>query len=278
MTYLINNTPLEDRRAEWGLIVKREDLCCPAPGPPFSKTRGVLAWAQKRYDEGARLFGVLDTVHSQGGQAVAQAAQYLGAECVGWYPVYKAEVNDPVMRPVQLAMRAMGATVYGLPAGRSAILYHRAKKHCEAMGGVMFPNALKLPEMVDETEAEFGRMHDNWAEPLDDRPWLVSASSGTIAAGVLRGLDTIHAKGPLIVHMGYSRPRDAVVGYMRKMARVGEYVDIEFIDEGYEYKDVARPGPAPSWPCNAHYDLKAFRWWASVGRQRYGEAVFWNIG
>ena len=51
---------------------------------------------------------------------------------------------------------------------------------------------------------------------------------------------------------------------------------VTLVDEGYSYKDQARPGETPPWPCNSYYDLKAFRWW----RQRSGDplTLFWNIG
>jgi hypothetical protein len=53
---------------------------------------------------------------------------------------------------------------------------------------------------------------------------------------------------------------------------------IVIVDENYAYKDQARPGETPPWPCNPYYDLKAFRWWLSV-QESYDDAVlFWNIG
>ena len=39
MRGLVDNTPIEKHCGIW---VKREDLCCPPPGPPFSKVRGVV--------------------------------------------------------------------------------------------------------------------------------------------------------------------------------------------------------------------------------------------
>lgn len=283
MTYLINNTPLEAHRAEHGLWVKREDLCCPPPGPPFSKTRGVYLHVKKRVEEGVRLFGVLDTLHSQGGLAVAHACKVLGVDCINYYPQYKADTFG-VLRPVQVASRELGARLESLPAGRSAVLYHQAKRQVEAEGGYMMPNALKLSETVDETAAEVTRTLEAFPQ-LAYYPWLVSASSGTIAAGVTRGLVGAEGWGgtpELIVHMGYERPDMAVRKYIHDQATTQQLnsrrVDLEIIQEGYAYKDVARPGPTPPWACNAHYDLKAYRWWMQEGRARFSTAVMWNIG
>jgi hypothetical protein len=133
--------------------------------------------------------------------------------------------------------------------------------------------------MITETVAEVHRTK----LPFDDIPVLVSASSGTIAAGVLKGLNEIGWSGDFLVHMGYSRPRKAVLSYMAKMIdwsleRVESAVTL--IDEGYAYADKARPGETPPFPCNEFYDLKALRWWLKEGRNRYefGEALLWNIG
>ena len=79
--------------------------------------------------------------------------------------------------------------------------------------------------------------------------------------------------------MGYSRSEKSVRQYIEGAANVPEFdYALTVIDEGYAYKDKARPGLTPNWPCNAYYDLKAFRWWLREGRSRFGQAVFWNIG
>jgi hypothetical protein len=286
-------TPLEDHLEEAGLLVKREDLSCPPPGPPFSKTRGVLAHIIKRYKEGARTFGALDTFHSQAGHAVAYACRLVGAQCINYFPMYKADIEsrdgDTVIlkshRPPQQRSSELGARLFGLPAGRSAVLYHTAKRLTEAEGGYMMPNALKLPETVEETAAEVIRTFEladrAQFEVLRSAPWLISASSATIASGVIKGLAQIMPKRPpILLHMGYSRSSETVRDYIAKRIApdTGFAPDVTVIDEGYAYADQAKAGPTPPWPCNPYYDLKALRWWLREGRERYGRAVFWNIG
>lgn len=302
---LFVNTPLEDHLASFGLLVKREDLSCPAPGPPFSKTRGVFAHVEKKVREGINLFGVLDTYHSQAGHAVAAACRVLGVTCVNFFPVYKADrdaqpgdfiINlQPTghikLRPPQQQSLALGAQLHGLQAGRSAVLFHTAKRLTEEQGGYMMPNALKLPETVDETAREVVRTWENadrhTYHKLTTLPWLVSASSGTIAAGVLRGLHMVREKPPrLIVHMGYERSLEEVVKYIGAKSNCPT-TDVQLVTEGYAYADQAKPGAVPAWPCNPWYDLKAFRWWmrrreraddVASPEEADTEAVLWNIG
>lgn len=281
MSMCVDGTPVE-HYPELGLWVKREDLCCPA-GPHFSKTRGVYAHVAARPE---RVIGVLDTYHSQGGWAVAQACRLLGKECHLWYPVRKAELGpDFRVKPQQQAAEDLGAVLHSLPAGRSAVLYHQAKRHlgsppqshCDTY---MMPNALKLPEMITETIAEVTRtrMTDGGFVPHGITV-IVSASSGTIAAGVLQGLVENQWSGRFIVHQGYDRPEGAIRKYMSQMSGGAEqYQPATLVNEGYSYGDTARPGPLPPFPCNEFYDLKAFRWWMREGREKHTEALLWNIG
>jgi hypothetical protein len=305
-SYLVEGTPLEDHLQAAGLLVKREDLSCPPPGPPFSKTRGVLRHVQARYAEGVRTFGVLDTSHSQAGHAVAQACRHVGAKCLNFFPVFKreltlarpaeglhlaipnkdgdGEVYAP-LRPPSLRALELGAEMRPLWAGRSAVLFHQAKKQTLEAGGYMMPNALKLPETVEETAREVERTferaskeHYRW---LSTAPWVVASSSGTIAAGVVAGLHRMRGDPPLvIVHMGYDRPEDAVTKYIREKSGQPN-ARLKIVQEGYAYADQARGGegaPIPPWPCNPFYDLKALRWWLKDGRRIHTQAVLWNIG
>ena len=265
---LRSNTPVQDYTEKFGLWVKREDLSCPPPGPKFSKARGVYAHIAKLKH---KLIGVLDTRHSQAGHAVARACQVLGKKCVNYYPEFK---HDPGHREPQAKAKALGASLHGLKAGMSAVLWYQARKLIEERGGYMMPNALKLVESVDETAKE---VEDYWYDQV-----VIPVSSATIAAGVIRGYSLLNSDNdPLptfILHMGYSRSHDEVLKYVREMSQVPD-ADVRLVDEKYQYKDTARPGDTPPWPCNEYYDLKALRWWTREGREQYGrETLFWNIG
>lgn len=266
------DTPVEDRREEFGLWVKREDLACRPPGPPFSKSRGVYAHVLSRPED---TVGVLDTYHSQAGHAVAAVCKVLGKRCVNYYPEFK---HEPGHREAQDRSSALGAELVGLQAGRSAVLFHQAKKHLkEKMGGGYFmPNALKLPESITETARE-----------VPDRPFdhiIIPSSSGTIAAGVVKGvMEKGFTKTNFVVHMGYSRSVAEMSSYILKSSGHSA-AKLEMVDEGYGYKDYAGDAYPPPWPCNRYYDLKALRWWqwvtdrGEVAKKYPGEVLFWNIG
>jgi hypothetical protein len=265
---LCSHTPIEDYRKLYGLWVKREDLSCPPPGPPFSKTRGVYAHLREREE---RVIGVLDTYHSQAGHAVARACQVLEKQCINFYPEFKRE---PGPRAPQWEAVKLGAVLEPLPAGRSAILFHAARRLTERMGGYMMPNALKLNESVTETAAE--------VRDTDFDLVILPVSSGTIAAGVIRGFRERGEGGPtFILHLGYSRAHGAVLEYVKTKS---EYYGarLVIVDQKYAYRDRAAGVVAPPFPCNPYYDLKALEWWVHHGRERYARShsriLFWNIG
>lgn len=265
------NTPVE-HYPEFDLWVKREDLSCLPPGPPFSKTRGVFAHIASRPEP---VIGVLDTFHSQAGHAVARACEILGKTCINFYPHYKADAGKE-LRPPQKASAALGAVLEPLPAGRSCILYHAARKQTEARGGYMMPNALKLAESVTETAKEVATVLGKGIDQV-----ILPCSSGTIAAGVIKGFEEAGEAPTYVLHLGYSRSIDALERYLIEASGLRYNLDLlrerfRFVDEGYQYKDKARPGEDPPWPCNAYYDLKAFRWWVKYGEGQ--DALLWNIG
>ncbi len=302
----LTGTPVQ-HYPELGLWVKREDLCCPG-GPNFSKTRGVFAHIRERPE---RTIGVLDTSHSQGGWAVARACSLLGKHCVLYYPVRKADRGacdrpdadtsenmltngygdwGDVLRPQQRAAEELGAGLIPLAAGRSAVLYHRAKKDLATQtcdDSYMMPNALKLPETVSETAAEVRRT----TLPPGLRTVIVPASSGTIAAGVIQGLASVDWEGEVVVHLGYSRSFVAVARYIQEacghtLSRRGAVtwelgsanIRVVLADEGYTYADAAWPGVDPPFPSNQFYDLKALRWYVELGQELDGPVMLWNIG
>lgn len=270
---LTRSTPVELHNGIW---VKREDLCALPPAPPFSKYRGVVAHIRKRPEN---VIGVLDTLHSKAGWAVAAACQVLGKRCINYYPTFARE-EPGTIRPYQLAAARLGAELVALPAGMSAVLWYQAR-HCLHLRyplqsllssnetGYMMPNALKLEESAEETAREL--VDSKISQP--DR-LVVSVSSGTIAAGVLRGLARAKLYPRVQLHLGYSRPEGAVRKYLGKMAPEFPQGMLSVIDEGYAYSDAVTDIEAP-FPCNAYYDLKAWKW---LLRQGWKDVLFWNVG
>lgn len=279
---LTNGTPVDIYKVDGhDVLVKREDLCCPEPGPSFSKLRGVVAHIARRPEP---VIGVLDTYHSKAGWAVAYTCRALGKRCYNYWPRYTAD-PDGVLRSQQEVARGMGAELVALKAGRSAILYHAAKAHLKehygSHGAYMMPNALKLPESVIENGAEFDRTYQSGALP-EQGTLVISISSGTVAAGVVRAL-AMHRDldYDVVFHMGYSRSADAVRDYISEMSGVQWQRSWRIIDQGYNYADAAKNIVAP-FPANPFYDLKAWKWLTEPGvlddLSVRGPVVFWNIG
>jgi 1-aminocyclopropane-1-carboxylate deaminase/D-cysteine desulfhydrase-like pyridoxal-dependent ACC family enzyme len=264
---LKKNTPVEKYD---GVYVKREDLCASGDWPKFSKARGVLAHVALR---GEKVIGVLDTFHSQAGWAVAAACKHLGKDCINFYPKYKGEEIGELRRS-QRHSKALGAGLVALQAGRSAILYHQARHHMKEWGYLM-PNALKLQESIDETAREVHRTKTNKFKHV-----IIPISSGTIAAGVLKGLAEKKEFPRIIIHMGYTRSKKAVWAYLAKHAPRFPMARVKLVDEGYAYSDTAREGREPGFPCNIYYDLKAWRWLMRKQDKEplKGRILFWNIG
>lgn len=264
---LHHNTPLEAYRIGNRVVwVKREDLCAPEGAPKFSKLRGVAAHLASRPES---VIGVLDTVHSQGGWAVSYLAAQLGKRVVNFYPQFKlGEV-----RPMQNECQRLGAELYPLKPGRSFILYNQARRLLREgwPDSYMMPNALKLAESVEETAIE---VRHRELLSLVNGTWVVSISSGTIAAGVVKGLAQAQARPLVILHLGYSRPEAAARAYVHKMA--GCTMPVELVDEGYDYRD-AVDFPV-EFPCNEYYDRKAYKWLVENLDRLIDPVVFWNIG
>jgi hypothetical protein len=173
--------------------------------------------------------------------------------------------------------------MFDLSAGRSAILYHRARKALMSAypQSYLMPNALKLPESVTENAAEALRTCQSGAIP--DRGMLVlSVSSGTVAAGVIKGfaeagfLDRYN----VLLHMGYSRSVETMRAYMSKVSGLDlNHPRFQFVDQGYGYADGVHHAEAP-FPCNPYYDRKAWHFLSMNNEvlDAQESIVFWNIG
>lgn len=278
---VIAGTPWEEYALDGvPLWVKREDLCCPDPGPSFSKIRGVYAHLQRiKRERGAIPIGVMDTVHSKAGWGVAYICKALGLPCYDFFPVLKYELvmDGYIPRHNQIVANTLGAELMPMQAGMSAVLYNRAKGQLKQMTGgkgYMMPNALKLHESVEETAYEVA--HHTPKELLTaEGTWLISVSSGTIAAGVLMGLESQGAAPIIILHMGYDRSEDTLLEYvLNAAASANPFVQI--VNEHYEYKQpVEEECP---FPCNPYYDLKAWKWLLQHYQELQPPIIFWNIG
>jgi len=257
------------------VAVKREDLCCPPPGPGFSKVRGVLAHLNKLKAAGlVDTVAVVDSIHSKAGWGVSYLAGGLNFKTIVYYPYTKVEGIEHV-RPYQRICRdRFGAELRPLRATKSAVLWYQARKDLAERnpGAYLFPNGLKLNESIEETCREVLTTPPG----LMNGTWVVSVSSGTIAKGIAKALAQIGFVDTLVLHMGYSRSHDELLRY------TGEYLSgykVEVVDEGYGYADKVE-GQCP-FPCNPWYDLKAWNWLVERSDEELAAMSpirFWNVG
>jgi hypothetical protein len=162
----------------------------------------------------------------------------------------------------------------------SAVLWHQAHADLRVRwkNSYMMPNALKLPESIEENaiEAKWTKAETQFI--FDAKTLVISISSGTVAAGVLNGWiplgQATDDQPEVVLHLGYSRPEASVREYIRKHAP--QAAKVRLIDMGYAYKDRVESG-CP-FPCNPYYDLKAWRWLMMNPREVQHPVLFWNIG
>ena len=261
--------------------VKREDLCCPYPGPSFSKVRGVQTHLSHIFSNPFCAYthvGVMDSRHSKAGWGVSWICKKMGISTRVYYPVFKDEAPGFV-RPFQQEAKKNGASIIPLRGNlMSAVLWNIARKQTALAGGYMLPNGLKLKESAQGTCDE---LCATTPEGYLCKDWVVSASSGTLAAGVVMGLATYGPKftGTLYIHMGYSRSVDQLRRYIISLGGDSNFMAtrVQFVDEGYKYSDQVETD-CP-WPSNPYYDAKAYKWVLNHSKQFCARGiVIWNIG
>lgn len=271
MNLIRNNTPFE----KYGnIIVKREDLCSPFPGPSFSKVRGVKEKLDKLKIEfiDIKTIGVVDTFHSKAGWGVAWLCKHKGFKCIVFYPKYKKEKEVRLFQ--KICRDDFDAEIVPIKATKSAVLYYMAKKIMKEKYGYSFymmPNGLRLDETISATAKEVENFTLTKYLSYD---WIISISSGTIAKGVIKGLYNLNFRGKIFLHMGYSRSIENMKKYISNNGDIN--LKIEIIDEKYEYKDFVKYD-CP-FPCNPYYDLKAWKWLQENKKNLRLPMVFWNIG
>jgi hypothetical protein len=242
------------------------------------KARGVYAHIQ--YSK-ARVFGVLDGSHSKNVWTVAWVCRELGRECVGFWPrtvkdgPYRPQWDKHPPRIPQQKAAELGAHLISLQAGRYTILQAQARRLL-AEGwpddGEMLPNGLKLPETVSEVAAEVVR-----TKLPEKGTMVVAVGTGTIAAGVIRGLNLkgLFRNYETVLHLGYSSDPTR---YIEEKSGVVLDGFASVVDEGYSYKDAAPRGAGAPFPANPYYELKAWVWLMRNVRSLPQPVVFWNGG
>lgn len=278
---MVSSTPWEyhevydDAENVWPVWVKRDDLCCKLPGPPYSKMRGLelyLNGLDEKFPIGVQDAGY----HSRSGWGTAYLCDALGFDCHVFYPVYKRDggVENHELREYQVNAHALGAMLIPQKAGRASMLWYQARKWMveNTDGGIMLPAGLKLQENAIGTSRE---VLNHTPDMLWGGTWICAISSGTTMAGIVLGLKEIQEDVDFIAYMGSSKNEDKTRKHMCAMAGY-EPDNLMFIDEGWDYRDAeTRPMPFPG---SVYYEGKAWYWLIDNIHNLEQPVIFWNIG
>ena len=265
------------------VYVKREDLCTPEPGPPFSKVRGLYAHMEKLKSQGVRTVGYAESAISMAGWGVAWVAKQLGMKAIIFDPQYKNTTPELLITHRQ-KWDELGAERIPVPAGRTKVNYYigtRILQERVPKNSIMLPIGLRLRETVTETAAEWERTCEHMGGYCP-RTVVVCVGSGTIAAGLLIG--SFDASISICGIMAYGKFPEAKKDqiYLKAGLHFGglsvlrQKNDIEVHGSEFSYTE-ASYAPCP-FPTNDFYDLKAWEWLTRHVSKLKHPILFWNIG
>jgi len=267
------DTPIEQYEGIW---VKREDLACAPPGPPFSKIRGLEAKLFALTKIGTNAVGYMDTSVSMAGWGVSYFCQQFNMTAVIFYPKYKDTAGRENLEEHIQKWKEFGATVVPLDKPqRQKINWYRARKVLKEG----WPNAFMLEqgfpykESIEETAKQVHLI----PKELLGGSIVISIGSGVICSGVTRGLLELESDTKIYGITVSPKDLDGMEKKIRTRSNdVFGQVDLELINGGYEYtqtEDIETP-----FNCNKYYDAKAWAWLVRHQEELKKPLIFWNIG
>lgn len=277
---LINNTPIEKYTiGGYPVFVKREDLCCPPPGPPFSKVRGLLPVLKRLKSlKKPPVIGYTETSISMAGWCVAWMCSLLGLKAVIFDPQYKK--TPPILKYHRKQWDLFNPDIIPIKAGRAKVNWYISRKMLleKYPNSYLLPLGLILPETIEATKKEAANTILN--SQINYQTLVVNVGSGTILAGLInpfRGCTIYGIMG-----------RSGNVAQKKKniLKKIGLWEsskhtffginNLHLIDSGWNYTDRSYTDcPFPSHP---HYDLKAWEWLQNNIYKLKPPVLFWNIG
>lgn len=270
-------TPVEEYRLKGhDVLVKREDLASPAPGPTFSKVRGLVPVLQRLKSKGIKKVAYTESAISMAGWGVAWACKELQIQSIIFDPQYKETPDLLAFHREQ--WNKFGATIIPIPAGRAKIGWFQSKKwmkqNCPKDDWELLPLGLPYPETVDAAAVE---MRDT-LKKYQPGCVVVPVGSGTVAAGVVQACPTdlpiygvLCRTGNISIKMKIMMNKGGWTVYGLRNRR-----SVILTDPGYEYTDeetISLP-----FPCHRYYDAKAAKWMLDNIDNLPQPCLFWNIG
>lgn len=281
MITIKNNTPVINYEIGEILIsVKREEMCC-VDGPPFSKVRGIVAHMKKMKEDGVTIVGYTETSISMAGWGVAWVGKELGMTVIIFDPQYKTTPNTLIYH--RRKWLDHHAIVIPILAGRAKVNWYISRKRLENDYGpkaVLLPLGLPFEETIQETEAEVTRTLDKL--PYEIKTFVINIGSGTIAAGLWRGVARRNQWSDIYGIMGRTGSKARKLRDIEKKAGLtatglfGEKTKLILEDPGWQYTEHSTQ--SCPFPCNPFYDLKAWQWLVENIDKLEPPILFWNIG
>lgn len=275
MTSVLKNTPIECHKICGKEVwVKREDLCCEKPAPPFSKMRGLYSHLKKLKNDGIQFVGYVETSISMAGWGVCYVCQQLGMAPVLYDPQYKE--TPSVLSYHRKQWEQFSPTIVPIPAGRAKVGYYVARKHMAEnyKDYVLLPLGIPLKESVNETAKEWRRT----MEQIQPKTTVICVGSGTICAGIIHGWKSGDGKiiGILARSGNVQQKIKEIQRNSGKLINGLTGVNLQIFDPGWNYTDHSDVfAPFPTHP---YYDKKAWQWMVENIDKLRQPILFWNIG
>jgi 1-aminocyclopropane-1-carboxylate deaminase/D-cysteine desulfhydrase-like pyridoxal-dependent ACC family enzyme len=277
---MLIDTPIQKYEVDGKeFFVKREDLACLPPGPPFAKVRGLYAKLKFLQTQGVDTVAYMETSISMASWGISYFANVLGMKSVIYYPKYKQGLKHEQKEQLKIAHK-FGAKLFPIePPNMLKINFYTARKHFHKnFEGQM----LELGLPFDETISEVVQQVDMLYSECLGGTIVVCAGSGTMAAGILRGLGlrsdikyqrvtaTLIAKKKTDVMYNNIFNKSHLTAF--DLARINLKVE----ESDYDYSD-AEFCECP-FPCSPYYDRKTYKWMLDNYDKLEKPILFWNIG
>ena len=267
---LIVSTPIEKIG---DIFVKREDMACPSPGPPFGKVRGLFPVLKKLKQKGYKVISYTDTSISMAGWGISYFCKKLDLKSVIFYPQYK-ELRHNQEEYIK-KWETFGAEIIPLDKpNRQSINFHRAKKRFMDLykDGIMLPQGLPFEETMENVAEEISKDPKSYEKI---KSIVVSVGSGVMLSGIIRGISSL-GLSPDIIGI-FVAPKSIKVMTDRINKFVGnEYNNLILKETTYEYTD--KEEMEIPFPCNPYYDAKAYKWIKDNEKTIKSPVLFWNTG
>ena len=150
---IIVDTPVESYQIKGQEIwVKREDLSCESPGPPFAKVRGLYLVLKKLKENGIKTVGYMETSISMAGWGISFFCKRLGMKAVIFMPNYKDGLRHNQELQVS-KWKEFGADIIHInKPNRMSINFYKARNILldKYTSSVMLPQGMPFEETVQE--------------------------------------------------------------------------------------------------------------------------------